>query len=64
MTRYRRRIRSWALMAAAALSGGTTFVSCQSRFLQTVNDGMRTWALSLLDPSIYLDALLDETQDE
>lgn len=56
-TDYRRRVRKWGLLLMATLSGGTTFVSCDTRLRQDIVDGTKAWIFSLLDPNLFLDAL-------
>lgn len=43
------------LTLVAALAGGSTFTSCDSKIKNAVVGGLETTFLSLFDPSTYLD---------
>jgi len=53
----------WGAMLAVALCGGTTYTSCQTRLRDNLVGGTTVWINSLLDPSLYLDALLASITD-
>ena len=60
----RGRPRRWALMLAAALSGGSTFASCDTRIRQDLVAGTKNWIFSLFDPNLYLDSILLDSSDQ
>jgi hypothetical protein len=64
MKEHEQRLKRWTLVAAALLSGGTLFGTCEMRFRDAVVDGSKTFALSLFDvlaQSIIPEPESDET---
>lgn len=47
--------RSAFLSLAAALAGGSTFTSCDSKVKSAITSGLETTFLSLFDPANFLD---------
>lgn len=57
-TRYG-AVRRATLSLIAALAGGSTFTSCDSKVKSAITSGLETTFLSLFDPSNYLDTGTD-----
>lgn len=55
------RARRYGLILAAALSGGTTITSCDTRVRRDLVDGTKAWIFSLFDPNLILDSLIPDT---
>ncbi len=51
------------LSLAAALAGGSTFTSCDSKVKTAITSGLETTFLSLFDPANYLDTGTEKGTD-
>lgn len=65
-TPYRNRVRRVGLTLCAALAGGTTLQTCETRLRDAIVTGTRGYIGTLLDPTNFIGAILvqDATTDE
>jgi len=66
MTTHRNRVRRMGLTLCAALAGGTTLQTCESRLHDAIVTGTRGYISVLLDPTNLIGAILvpDTTTNE
>ena len=57
-TMHRNRLRRLGLTLCAALAGGTTLQSCESRLHDAIVQGTRGYISTLLDPTNLIGAIL------
>jgi len=59
--RCRIRQRKWVALLVATLSGGSLLQACQTRLREDVIDGTENFILSLLDPTLVLENLQEDS---
>jgi hypothetical protein len=54
------RRRKWVGLLAATLAGGSLLETCQTRLRDGIVGGTENYILSLLDPTLFIEDLLDD----
>lgn len=55
---HHHRVRKWGLTLCAALAGGSTLQTCETRLRDAVVEGTRNYVSTLLDPTNIIEAIL------
>lgn len=63
---HRNRFQRWGMTLCAALAGGTTLQTCESRLSDAITQGTRNYISTLLDPTTLIAAFLvnEDTTDQ